>query len=125
MDAHVGLRIRMARMAKGASQTELGRHLGVTFQQVQKYEKGVNRVGAGRLSDIARFLSVPVTFFYEGSNVSGDAQTSERLLALTRALNSEEGMKIARALERISDPLLKRRVVRLVQAIAYRTDSAI
>src|ERR1700704_6458641 len=65
IDAHVGLRIRAARLAAGLSQERLANALGVTFQQVQKYEKGVNRVGAGRLSDSARILSVPVSFFFE------------------------------------------------------------
>src|SRR5207244_8195316 len=67
VDIEVGHRIRIERLARGLSQTALANQLGVTFQQLQKYEKGVNRVGAGRLSRIADKLKVPVTFFYEGA----------------------------------------------------------
>src|SRR6476646_1976486 len=65
MDAHVGTRGRLRRMLLGMSQEKLGEHLGLTFQQVQKYEKGVNRIGASRLFDLARVLGVPVQFFYD------------------------------------------------------------
>lgn len=65
VDKHVGARVRMRRMMLGMSQETLGDALGVTFQQVQKYEKGTNRIGASRLQDIANFLKVPVTFFFE------------------------------------------------------------
>src|SRR5688572_31144920 len=65
IDAHVGTRVRLRRMLLGMSQEKLGEHLGLTFQQVQKYEKGVNRIGASRLFDLARVLGVPVQFFYD------------------------------------------------------------
>src|SRR4051795_8296778 len=65
-DAEIGKRIRARRLERGLSQTELGQRLGVTFQQIQKYEKGANRVGAGRLQRIAEVLDVPITFFYDG-----------------------------------------------------------
>lgn len=65
IDAHVGTRVRLRRMLLGMSQEKLGEHLGLTFQQVQKYEKGVNRIGASRLFDLARVLAVPIQFFYD------------------------------------------------------------
>src|SRR5438309_4279225 len=66
VDIEVGQRIKIQRLAAGLSQTELGENIGVTFQQVQKYEKGANRVGAGRLTQIARVLSIPVSAFFDG-----------------------------------------------------------
>src|SRR6478752_10537797 len=65
MDVHVGSRVRLRRMLLGMSQEKLGEHLGLTFQQVQKYEKGINRIGASRLFDLSQVLGVPVQFFYE------------------------------------------------------------
>src|SRR6201999_1109551 len=70
IDAQVGNRVRLRRMLIGMSQEKLGESLGLTFQQVQKYEKGVNRIGAGRLFHVARILGVPITYFYE--DVAGD-----------------------------------------------------
>src|SRR3990170_4836967 len=69
MDVHVGTRVRLRRMLLGMSQEKLGEHLGLTFQQVQKYEKGVNRIGASRLFDLAKVLGVPVQFFYDEAPV--------------------------------------------------------
>ncbi len=118
VDAHVGLRIRTARMAAGLSQERLGNALGVTFQQVQKYEKGVNRVGAGRLNDIARVLSVPVPYFFDklaGGDEAG--RHNDGLAAITEALSTREGVRIARALARISEPALRRRLADLIEAM--------
>lgn len=125
VDVHVGLRIRTARLAKGWSQERLAEHLGITFQQVQKYEKGKNRVGAGRLSDTAGFLSVPISFFFENipSSKAG-AQANEGLAAITEALSTEEGIRIARALARIPDPNMRRRIADLLEVIAERESRA-
>ena len=65
IDVHVGSRVRLRRMLLGMSQEKLGEHLGLTFQQIQKYEKGINRIGASRLFDLSNVLGVPVQFFYE------------------------------------------------------------
>jgi transcriptional regulator with XRE-family HTH domain len=118
VDIHVGLRIRTARMAAGLSQERLGNALGLTFQQVQKYEKGMNRVGAGRLSDVAKILAVPVTFFFE-NRAGGDKapMVNESLAAITEALSSPDGLRIARALAQIHEPNLRRRVADLLEAI--------
>jgi transcriptional regulator with XRE-family HTH domain len=121
IDVHVGLRIRAARLAAGLSQERLGTALGVTFQQIQKYEKGANRVGAGRLGDIARVLSVPVSFFFdsEGGNepVSSLNQTFNDV---TVVLSTTEGMRIARALARIPNAEMRRRIADLLEAMIER-----
>jgi len=121
VDVHVGLRIRAARLAAGLSQERLGNELGVTFQQVQKYEKGSNRVGASRLSDAARIVSVPVSFFFE-NDAGGDKprNTNNGLLAMTEALSTPEGIRIARALAHISDPDVRRRLADLLEAMVDR-----
>jgi len=121
IDVHVGLRIRAARLAAGLSQERLGHELGVTFQQVQKYEKGSNRVGASRLSDAARVLSVPVSFFFENDAGNDKSRrTNDGLLAMTEALSTPEGIRIARALARISDPNVRRRLADLLEAMVDR-----
>ena len=121
VDVHVGLRIRAARLAAGLSQERLGTALGITFQQVQKYEKGANRVGAGRLSDIARVLAVPVSYFFESE--AGEAQPgtlNEGFNDVTVVLSTSEGMRIARALARIGDSELRRRIADLLEAMIER-----
>ncbi|MGZ5830001.1 MAG: helix-turn-helix domain-containing protein [Xanthobacteraceae bacterium] len=127
IDVHVGLRIRAARLAAGLSQERLGNELGVTFQQVQKYEKGSNRVGASRLSDAAKVLSVPVSFFFENDAGSEKSpKTNEGLLAITEALSTPEGIRIARALARISDPNVRRRLADLLEAMVdQKSQSAV
>src|SRR5919202_3460683 len=79
IDIHVGSRVRLRRMLLGMSQEKLGEHLGLTFQQVQKYEKGINRIGASRLFDLANVLSVPIQFFYEGAPTAEPAAAGDGL----------------------------------------------
>ncbi|MEM9232997.1 MAG: helix-turn-helix transcriptional regulator [Pseudomonadota bacterium] len=128
MDIHVGSRVRLRRMMRGMSQDRLGEELGLTFQQVQKYEKGVNRIGASRLFDISRILEVPVQFFYDdfGGNqdsamiglAESDAPTyAEEKGDFFASLATPEGMQLARAYARISDPQVRRRVLDLVKAL--------
>ena len=81
IDKHVGSRVRMRRMMIGMSQEKLGEKLGITFQQIQKYEKGTNRVGASRLQQIATSLSVPPSFFFEGAPVPDGADINEKAMA--------------------------------------------
>ena len=109
-------------MLVGMSQEKLGDALGVTFQQVQKYEKGTNRIGASRLHQIARVLSVPVTFFYEGA-VPADEQAPGFSEApgpeyVVDFLASAEGLQLNRAFVRIQDAKVRRRIVALVEALA-------
>jgi transcriptional regulator with XRE-family HTH domain len=112
-DIEVGQRIRARRMAKGMSQTELGNLLGVTFQQVQKYEKGVNRIGAGRLVRIAGSLDVPVSFFFGGTDAG-----SEDTRAILGFLDTSYSLRLLRAFSRIPPGSVQRAVVDLVESIA-------
>ena len=111
VDIEVGHRIRIERLARGLSQTALANQLGVTFQQVQKYEKGVNRVGAARLQQIATALDVPVTFFYDGDN---KAREVESLLFLDSAFS----LRLLRAYSKIKDQTVQRQLVSLMESIA-------
>jgi transcriptional regulator with XRE-family HTH domain len=112
-DIDVGRRIRARRIAQGMSQTELGNRLGVTFQQVQKYEKGINRVGAGRLVRVAEALEVPVAFFFAGTD--GDSVDTRTLMGF---LDSAYALRLLRAFSRVSEPNLQRSLVELVERIA-------
>jgi transcriptional regulator with XRE-family HTH domain len=111
IDANVGNRVRLRRMLVGMSQEKLGELLGLTFQQVQKYEKGVNRVGAARLQQIATALDVPVTFFYDGD---GKAREVESLLFLDSAFS----LRLLRAYSKIKDQTVQRQLVSLMESIA-------
>lgn len=121
-DKHVGSRVRMRRMMLGMSQEKLGDALGLTFQQVQKYEKGTNRIGASRLQQIAHFLQVPVSFFFEGApDLPGGAlsATSEAPSPayVSDFLASADGLALTKAFMRIKDPKMRRRIVDLVSQI--------
>jgi len=121
-DKHVGSRVRMRRMMLGMSQEKLGDALGLTFQQVQKYEKGTNRIGASRLQQIAHFLQVPVSFFFEGAPdlPAGPPGTMEAASPsyISDFLASSDGLALTKAFMRIKDPKLRRRIVDLVSQIA-------
>src|SRR5437764_15110609 len=114
-DIEIGQRIRARRMAKDMSQTELGNLLGVTFQQVQKYEKGVNRVGAGRLSRIADVLNVPVSFFFSGDMNPAPADSAGTGLSF---LETAGAVRLVRAYSTIEDPQIRRALVDLSEEIA-------
>jgi transcriptional regulator with XRE-family HTH domain len=125
-DKHVGSRVRMRRMMLGMSQEKLGDALGLTFQQVQKYEKGTNRIGASRLQQISHVLQVPVEFFFEGGP---SAQMGSRGEGMSDApspayvsdfLATSDGLALTKAFMRIEDPKLRRRIVDLVEQIATR-----
>jgi transcriptional regulator with XRE-family HTH domain len=130
VDAHVGSRVRMRRMLLGMSQEKLGEHLGLTFQQVQKYEKGVNRIGASRLFDMAKVLAVPVQFFYEDApgidevtaGVAGFAETPNESYVV-EFLSSREGLELNKAFVKITDPRLRRTVIDLVRSLADESQS--
>jgi len=122
IDRHVGSRVRMRRMLVGLSQEKLGESLGVTFQQVQKYEKGTNRIGASRLQQISKVLGVPVEFFFEGAPQvetlgAGFSETaSDGYVA--DFLSTSEGVQLMRSFVRIKDVKVRRRILSLVEAIA-------
>jgi transcriptional regulator with XRE-family HTH domain len=121
-DKHVGSRVRMRRMMLGMSQEKLGDALDLTFQQVQKYEKGTNRIGASRLQQIAHFLQVPVAFFFEGApDVAGTTKGMSEAPSpayVADFLATSDGLALTRAFMRIKDPKLRRRIVELVAQIA-------
>ena len=124
VDKHVGSRVRMRRMMLGMSQEKLGEALGLTFQQVQKYEKGTNRVGASRIQQICEILQVPVSFLFEGSltGISKAEGLSEvpSPAYLYDFLATSEGLAVIRAFTRITEPKLRRSIVNLVEQIASR-----
>ena len=126
IDKHVGSRVRMRRMMLSMSQEKLGDALGLTFQQVQKYEKGVNRIGASRLFDLAKVLGVPVQFFYD--EAPSGVQTAGNVIAgfaeqpgesyVVDFLGTREGLELNKAFARISDPKVRRSIVDLVRSLA-------
>ena len=128
IDIHVGGRIRLRRTMLGMSQEKLGEQLGITFQQVQKYEKGTNRVGASRLQNIAAILGVPVAFFFEDApgdagDAAVDGLSENSSTYVVNFLSSSEGLQLNRAFVKISDPKVRRRIIDLVKAIAADSDA--
>jgi len=124
IDKHVGSRVRMRRMMLGMSQEKLGDALALTFQQVQKYEKGTNRIGASRLQQISQILQVPVAFFFEGAPILPEGavpvglQEAPSPAYVSDFLATSDGLSLTKAFMRIPDPKLRRRIVDLVQQIA-------
>jgi transcriptional regulator with XRE-family HTH domain len=116
VDKYVGSRVRMRRMMLGMSQEKLGEALGLTFQQIQKYEKGTNRVGASRIQQIAEVLKVPVSFLFEGG--PGSARGAGGFGEGLDFLATSEGLALTRAFTRIADARLRRSIVDLVEQIA-------
>jgi len=118
IDIQVGNRVRIRRMLIGMSQERLGDLLGLTFQQVQKYEKGVNRIGAGRLFEVSRILNVPIDFFYEGVNTQPGAGEPEGAPPVMEFVSSGEGLQLSLAFMKIKDPKVRKRVLDLVKSLA-------
>ncbi|MDT7952677.1 MAG: helix-turn-helix transcriptional regulator [Acetobacteraceae bacterium] len=131
IDVHVGARIRLRRTLMGMSQERLGEALGLTFQQVQKYERGVNRVGASRLFDLSRVLDVPISFFFDdmpeplaglnggyssGRAASGFADAQEGF-GTDEMLNRRETLELVRAYYRINEPAVRKRVFDLIKSM--------
>jgi len=129
VDAHVGSRVRLRRMLLGMSQERLGESMGLTFQQVQKYEKGVNRIGASRLFQISKILDVPVQFFFEeaphadGGAAKGMAEADSETFIL-EFLNSREGLELNRAFVKIANSKVRKSVVDLVRALSAGESSS-
>jgi len=121
-DKHVGSRVRMRRMMLGISQEKLGDALGLSFQQVQKYEKGANRISASRLQYLTQILQVPVSFFFEGAprlpGASQAAGTAPSPDDVTDFLATSDGLALTKAFTRIKDRKLRRGIVDLVDEIA-------
>lgn len=130
IDIHVGSRVRLRRMLMGISQEKLGEKLGLTFQQVQKYEKGVNRIGASRLFDLSNVLSVPIQFFYEDAPIaearaqpaSGFAEAAPADSSIIEFLSTREGLELNKAFSRIVDPKTRRAIIELLRSLAGTDD---
>jgi transcriptional regulator with XRE-family HTH domain len=123
IDRHVGSRVRMRRMMLGMSQERLGQALGLTFQQIQKYEKGTNRIGASRLQQIADTLKVPVSFLFEGAPSTGLRPATSEAPTPTYVsdfLATTEGLALTRAFVQIRSAKLRRRLVDLIEAMVDR-----
>lgn len=128
IDVHVGTRVRLRRTLLGMSQEKLGEALGLTFQQVQKYERGANRVGASRLFDLSRVLDVPVSFFFDDMTDDTKSQAPSLLMGggVEEAaaiyehdpLTKRETLELVRAYYRIADPSIRKRVYELAKALA-------
>ena len=121
IDVHVGTRIRLRRTLLGMSQGRLGDAVGLTFQQVHKYERGVNRVGASRLFDLSRVLDVPISFFFEdmsetvaGPGVQGPFGDD--------TMSRQETVELVRAYYRIADPALRKKVFQLIKSMGPTED---
>src|SRR3954463_15325268 len=120
IDTHVGSRVRMRRMMLGMSQEKLGEAFGLTFQQVQRYEKGVNRMGSSRLQQAADILGVTVPFFFEGAT-GGTYKpdgTAPSPAYVNEFVSSEDGVRLIKAFARITRPAVRQRIVALVREIA-------
>ena len=130
VDIHVGSRVRLRRMLLGMSQDRLGNSMGLTFQQVQKYEKGVNRIGASRLFHISRILDVPVQFFFEDARFAGETGSTPSMAKgdsegfILEFLNSREGLELNRAFVKIGDGKVRKSVVDLVRALGPDVSAA-
>jgi transcriptional regulator with XRE-family HTH domain len=126
IDKHVGSRVRMRRMMLGMSQEKLGDSLGLTFQQVQKYEKGTNRIGASRLQQISNILQVPVSFFFDGAPRSeghhGGMGEAPSPAYVSDFLATSDGLSLTKAFMQIKNAKLRRRIVDLVEQIAGTED---
>ena len=121
VDKHVGSRVRMRRQMLAMSQQKLGDALGLTFQQVQKYEKGANRIGAGRLLQIADILKVPVSFFFEEA-ASATHESDNFQANLDEFVSSPDGLRLIGAFERIKSAVLRREIVSFVKTISSETN---
>ena len=132
IDVHVGARIRLRRTLLGISQTTLAEAMGLTFQQVQKYEKGMNRVSSSRLVDLANALDVTVSYFFEDMSAGVGAQTPSALMKAghrlpaidnnTDPLAKRETLEFVRAYYKIKDPTVRKRVFELTKALAKGSD---
>ncbi len=132
IDAHVGSRIRLRRTLMGMSQERLGEALGLTFQQIQKYERGVNRVGASRLFDLSRVLDVPIAFFFDdmpgqlaelhgthqNTRATGGFAEQQDGFGADEALNRRETLELVRAYYKIVDPSVRKRVFDLIKSMS-------
>jgi len=134
VDVHVGGRVRFRRLYLGMSQSKLARELGLTFQQIQKYERGLNRISASRLYDLTRVLDVPVSFFFDDmpENLSRDSSAGETERAapasgergLTDPMSHRATVDLVRAYYRIADPAVRKRIYEITKALAAGSEAS-
>lgn len=126
IDVHVGSRVRLKRTMNGYSQEKLGDLLGITFQQVQKYEKGTNRISASKLKEIADALGMSVGFLFEGLPAPGDAGSSLQEPSapdfITDFLSTSEGIQLTRSFQKIKDPKVRKKVLDLIKTLGEDDD---
>jgi transcriptional regulator with XRE-family HTH domain len=134
IDVHVGSRVRLRRTLLGMSQEKLGEAIGLTFQQVQKYERGANRIGSSRLFDLSRVLDVPIAYFFEDMQPGVAERSPSRLKGLAETkhepfepdpLAKRETLELVRAYYRITDPGVRKRLFELTKSLANASDSEI
>ncbi len=123
VDVHVGKRLRLRRTILGMSQEAIARVIGITFQQIQKYERGVNRMSSSRLYDFAKAMNVPVSYFFDGLEQTGATPAFSGMMEETAAfehedLTSRETMELMRAYTKVKEPALRKRIVDLIKAIS-------
>jgi transcriptional regulator with XRE-family HTH domain len=124
VDAHVGSRVRLRRTLLGMSQEKLGEAIGLTFQQVQKYERGANRIGASRLFDLSRVLDVPISFFFDDMN-SGPGSAQEPTPNFeAKELSKREILELARAFDRIKDEKVRKRILELTKSLGALSEAS-
>lgn len=126
IDLAIGSRLRLRRLAMGFSQETLARALGITFQQIQKYERGTNRIFASRLFHLAQVLRVPVSYFFQGLTSEGTQAADGSKSAVPAEENVQEllgrsdTLKLIQAFNRISDPIVRRQIYALVRSVGER-----
>jgi transcriptional regulator with XRE-family HTH domain len=123
-DLHVGERVRMYRVKAGISQTDLGRHLGITFQQIQKYEKGINRIGASRLQQISELLSIPVAALFDDLPGAKRIGANNLMNEFVEFLGTTLGQRLVLGFMKIRDKDVRTQLVRLIEGIAEHTPPA-
>jgi len=122
IDIHVGQRVRARRKMLGLSQTQLGHELGVTFQQVQKYERGTNRIGSSRLFRMSNSLDVPVAYFFEGAETKMPGYVSLNESMGDAVFDREETQELVDAYYRIADPRIRKKVLGLARLLSSGVD---
>jgi transcriptional regulator with XRE-family HTH domain len=126
IDLAIGSRLRLRRLSMGFSQETLARALGITFQQIQKYERGTNRIFASRLFHLARVLRVPASYFFQGLSPEGEASPGTETAAppaeesVQDLLGRSDTLKLIQAYNRISDPVVRRQIYALVKSVGER-----
>ena len=123
VDVHVGTRIRLRRKSMKMSQEQLGEQLGITFQQVQKYERGTNRVGASRLWHISKVLQVPVQYFYDGLPDGVETDDNPQPPEIYQFINSSDGVALATAVTQIQNKAVRRQILELARSLAEQETS--